>query len=243
MVNTATIDTVAWEVTAGLTDYRAAVASMEARAQAITEGRARERLWLVEHPPLYTGGTSAREHDLRNPRFPVIASSRGGQYTYHGPGQRVVYVQLHLVRRGVDVRSFVRALETWVIDALADFGVTGERRCGRTGVWVARGAGQEAKIAALGLRVRRGVSLHGLAINVVPDLSHYAGIIPCGISDHGVTSLVDLGVQSSMADVDAALMAHLPRMLASLLPQAVVANPPSQAITEPQTKLEALEAR
>lgn len=216
MVNIVADEAVMWEVASGLTDYAAAVASMEARVLAIVEGLGQERIWLVEHPPLYTGGTSARDNDLRNPGFPVIPASRGGQYTYHGPGQRVVYVQLNLARRGGDVRRFVRALEQWVIDVLADLGVAGERRCGRVGVWVDRGGGQEAKIAALGVRVRRGVTLHGLAINVAPDLSHYAGIVPCGISEHGVTSLADLGFPADMAQVDARLRAHLPDLLASL---------------------------
>jgi lipoyl(octanoyl) transferase len=206
---------VEWITTAGLTDYAAAVAAMEARAEAIAAGRADEAIWLVEHPPLYTAGTSARPADLRDPgRFPVYQTRRGGQYTYHGPGQRVVYTMLDVGARGRDVRCFVRDLESWVIAALAEFGVKGEIRPGRVGVWVVRpdrpplpdGTAREDKIAAIGIRLRRWVSFHGLAINVEPDLGHYTGIVPCGIADHGVTSLVDLGLPVTMADLDAALM-------------------------------------
>jgi lipoyl(octanoyl) transferase len=206
---------VEWITTAGLTDYAAAVAAMEARAEAIAAGRADEAIWLVEHPPLYTAGTSARPADLRDPgRFPVYQTRRGGQYTYHGPGQRVVYTMLDVGARGRDVRCFVRDLESWVIAALAEFGVKGEIRPGRVGVWVVRpdrpplpdGTAREDKIAAIGIRLRRWVSFHGLAINVEPDLGHYGGIVPCGIADHGVTSLVDLGLPVTMADLDAALM-------------------------------------
>ena len=203
-----------WITSDGLTDYPAAVDFMEARAAAIAEGRADEAIWFVEHPPLYTAGTSARAADLTDPdRFPVFPTRRGGQYTYHGPGQRVVYVMLDVGRRGRDVRCFVRDLERWVIATLAAFGVTGEVRQDRVGVWVSRpdrtaapdGTPAEDKIAAIGIRLRRWVSLHGLAINVAPDLTHFSGIVPCGIRDHGVTSLADLGLAVTMADLDIAL--------------------------------------
>jgi lipoyl(octanoyl) transferase len=191
--------------------YPAALAAMEARVEAIREGRASETVWLLEHPPLYTAGTSARPADLLQPdRFPVYATGRGGQYTYHGPGQRVVYVMLDLSRRRKDVRLFVATLERWVIDALARLGVAGETREGRTGIWVKRpekGHGAEDKIAAIGLRLRHWVSFHGLSINVAPDLSHYSGIVACGIRDHGVTSLADLGVTSVFPGLDTALHA------------------------------------
>ena len=205
---------VEWIASEGLVPYPDAVAEMEARAAAIAEGRAGEAIWLLEHPPLYTAGTSARPEDLRAPdRFPVFETRRGGQYTYHGPGQRVVYVMLDLDRRGRDVRRFVAALERWTIAALAEFGVRGEIRDGRVGVWVARpekpplpdGTPREDKIAAIGIRLRRWVSFHGLAINVDPDLSHFDGIVPCGIAGHGVTSLVDLGLPVEMGDLDVAL--------------------------------------
>ncbi|MCV2879562.1 lipoyl(octanoyl) transferase LipB [Sedimentimonas flavescens] len=194
--------------------YEEALAFMEARVAAIAAGTADEAIWLLEHPPLYTAGTSARREDLVDPdRFPVHEAGRGGQYTYHGPGQRIVYVMLDLNRRGRDVRCFVRQLERWVIDTLAEFNVTGEIRGGRVGVWVARpekgigadGQPAEDKIAAIGVKLRRWVSFHGISINVEPDLSHFAGIIPCGIRDHGVTSLVDLGLPVTMEDLDAAL--------------------------------------
>jgi lipoyl(octanoyl) transferase len=177
---------------------------MEDRAAAIRAGEAHEQVWLLEHPPIYTAGTSAREADLLKARFPVHRTGRGGQFTYHGPGQRVGYVMLDLHRRGQDVRAYVSDLEQWLIETLAQFGVQGERREGRVGIWVARGA-HEDKIAALGVRVRRWVTFHGVALNVAPDLSHYDGIVPCGISGHGVTSLADLGVPVSMADVDLAM--------------------------------------
>ena len=205
-----------WITSDGLTPYPEAVETMERRATAIAEGRAPECIWLVEHPPLYTAGTSAKEADLRAPeRFPVHATRRGGQYTYHGPGQRVVYVMLDVGKRGRDVRRFVQQLETWVIAALDRFNVTGHIREGRVGVWVERpdrplapsGQLAEDKIAAIGIRLRRWVSFHGISINVDPDLSHFSGIVPCGISDHGVTSLVDLGLPVTMADLDVALMA------------------------------------
>ncbi|SIO37572.1 lipoyl(octanoyl) transferase [Rhodovulum sp. ES.010] len=203
-----------WRVFDGLAPYEETCREMEARAEAIAAGRAEEAIWLVEHPPLYTAGTSARPEDLTDPhRFPVFRSPRGGQYTYHGPGQRVVYVMLDLGRRGRDVRRFVRALEAWTIAALAEFNVVGETRPDRVGVWVVRpdlragptGAPREDKIAAIGVRLRRWVSFHGLAINVDPDLSHFEGIVPCGIREHGVTSLVDLGLPVGMADLDVAL--------------------------------------
>ena len=205
---------VEWITSDGLTDYDEAVAFMEARADAIARGEADEAIWLVEHPPLYTAGTSAKPHDLTDPdRFPVYEAKRGGQYTYHGPGQRVAYVMLNVGERGHDVRRFVQDLENWVIAALAEFNVTGEIREGRVGVWVERpekpravdGSVREDKIAALGIRLRKWVSFHGLSINVDPDLGHFSGIVPCGIRDHGVTSLVDLGLPVTMADVDVAL--------------------------------------
>jgi lipoyl(octanoyl) transferase len=202
---------VEWRVEPGLTDYPAAVAAMEARVAAIREGRAPELVWLVEHPPLYTAGTSARDGDLLQPdRFPVYRSGRGGEFTYHGPGQRVVYVMLDLKRRGPDVRRFVSDLEEWIIRALAAFSVDGERRDGRVGIWVARNKDREDKIAAIGVRVRRWVTYHGISINVEPDLDHFSGIVPCGISAHGVTSLVDLGLPVTLPDLDAALRAAFP---------------------------------
>ncbi|MCB1468804.1 MAG: lipoyl(octanoyl) transferase LipB [Rhizobiaceae bacterium] len=205
---------VEWRIEPGLTGYSEAVAFMEQRAADIRDGTARELIWLVEHPPLYTAGTSANPDDLVDPdRFPVFPSSRGGEYTYHGPGQRVAYVMLDLKRRREDVRAFVAALEAWIISTLASFNVRGERREDRVGVWVVRpdrlplpdGRPAEDKIAAIGIRLRRWVSFHGVSINVEPDLGHFAGIIPCGISQHGVTSLVDLGLPVTMADVDIAL--------------------------------------
>lgn len=204
---------VEWITTQGLTGYDDAVAFMETRADAIYAGDADECIWLVEHPPLYTAGTSAKPADLVDPdRFPVHTSKRGGQYTYHGPGQRVAYVMLDVARRGHDVRRFVQDLEHWVIATLAEFNVTGEIRDGRVGVWVQRSdkpltatGPAEDKIAALGIRLRKWVSFHGLSINVEPDLGHFSGIIPCGITEHGVTSLVDLGLPVTMNDVDVAL--------------------------------------
>ncbi|MCA0928656.1 lipoyl(octanoyl) transferase LipB [Ruegeria profundi] len=203
-----------WKITDGLTDYTEAVAFMEARVAAIAAGEADECIWLLEHPPLYTAGTSARIEDLTDPhRFPVYEAKRGGEYTYHGPGQRVAYVMLDLNTRGKDVREFVKKLENWVIAALAEFSVKGEIRNGRVGVWVRRddkpltatGQPAEDKIAAIGLRLRKWVSFHGISINVEPDLEHFSGIVPCGITEHGVTSLVDLGLPVTMADVDTAL--------------------------------------
>jgi lipoyl(octanoyl) transferase len=197
---------VAWEVAVGLSDYEPAVARMEREAAEIAARAAPERIWLVEHPPLYTAGTSARPGDLIDAkRFPVHRAGRGGQYTYHGPGQRVAYVMLDLNARGQDVRAFVRGLESWIIAALAELGVAGETRPDRVGVWVSREGGREDKIAAIGIRVRRWVTFHGIAVNVAPALAHFSGIVPCGVSGHGVTSLADLGVAATMADVDAAL--------------------------------------
>ena len=215
---------VEWITSTGLVPYQEALAEMESRVAAIAEGRAGEAIWLVEHPPLYTAGTSARRQDLTDPdRFPVHEARRGGHYTYHGPGQRVAYVMLDLNTRGRDVRCFVRHLETWIIAALAEFNVTGERRDGRVGVWVTRpdqaaapdGTRREDKIAAIGVKIRRWISFHGLSINVDPDLSHFDGIVPCGIRDHGVTSLVDLGLPVTMADLDLALKATFASAFAS----------------------------
>jgi lipoyl(octanoyl) transferase len=194
-----------WKISDGLVPYPAAVAAMEARAAAIADGIASEQVWLLEHPPIYTAGTSAKDTDLLEARFPVFQTGRGGQYTYHGPGQRIGYVMLDLKRRKPDVRAFVFELEQWLIETLALFNVKGERREGRVGIWVARGNGREDKIAALGVRIRRWVTFHGVALNVEPDLSHFSGIVPCGVSQHGVTSLADLGILVSMADVDVAL--------------------------------------
>lgn len=195
-----------WRIDDRPVPYLAAVAAMEARVAAIAAGTAPELVWLLEHPPLYTAGTSARPEDLLTPaRLPVFSTGRGGQYTYHGPGQRVAYVMLDLKRRGPDLRAYVTDLEAWIIATLARFTVKGERRDGRVGIWVDRGNGREDKIAAIGVRVRRWVSFHGVSLNVDPDLSHYDGIVPCGIAEHGVTSLVDLGRPVGMEDVDMAL--------------------------------------
>jgi len=205
---------VEWITSPGFTDYDTAVREMEHRAEAIANGTADEAIWLLEHPELYTAGTSANPADLTDPdRFPVYPSKRGGQYTYHGPGQRVIYVMLDLNKRGRDVRAFVKQLEAWVIATLDEFNVTGEIRDGRVGVWVVRddkpltatGHKPEDKIAAIGIRLRKWVSFHGISINVEPDLDHFAGIVPCGITDHGVTSLVDLGLPVTMDDLDVAL--------------------------------------
>lgn len=201
---------VEWHVADSLVPYPEAVAAMEARAAEIAAGHAAELVWLLEHPPLYTSGTSGKDADLLNPRFPLFTSGRGGQLTYHGPGQRVAYVMLDLKRRRPDVRAYVAGLEEWIIRTLDRFNVRGERREDRVGVWVRRpdkGASHEDKIAAIGVRVRRWVSFHGIAINVEPDLSHFAAIVPCGVVDprYGVTSLVDLGHPVTMADVDVAL--------------------------------------
>ena len=199
-----------WAVSHGQVPYPEAVAAMEARAQAIAEGRAGELVWLLEHPPLYTSGVSAKADDLLDPdRFPVFASGRGGQFTYHGPGQRVAYVMLDLTKRRRDVRAFVASLEAWVIGALSRFNVEGEIRDGRVGVWVERKTpglpAREDKIAAVGVKLRRWVSFHGVSLNVEPDLGHFAGIVPCGQTEHGVTSLVDLGLPVTMDEADDAL--------------------------------------
>ena len=205
---------VEWRITEGLIPYEQALSWMEDRVAAILSGAEGECVWLLEHPPLYTAGTSARREDLIDPdRFPVYEARRGGEYTYHGPGQRVAYVLLDLNRRGRDVRRFVAALEEWLIATLAEFQIKGERRPGRVGVWVVRpdkpedadGGTAEDKIAAIGVRLRRWVSFHGVSINLDPELSHYDGIVPCGISAHGVTSLVDLGLPVTMPDLDLAL--------------------------------------
>ena len=210
-----------WAVSPGRVPYPQAVAAMEARALAIAEGRAGELVWLLEHPPLYTAGVSAKPADLLAPdRFEVFASARGGQYTYHGPGQRVAYVMLDLQARRRDVHAFVRALEAWIIDALAAFNLAGELRPGRVGVWVDRTAPgsppREEKIAAIGVRLRRWVSFHGISLNVEPDLSHFNGIVPCGLHGHGVTSLVDLGLPVTMEEADAALRASFGRVFGAV---------------------------
>jgi lipoyl(octanoyl) transferase len=203
---------VEWVIAEGLVPYEEAVAFMEARAEAIAEGKAPELVWLVEHAPLYTAGTSARDEDLRDARFPVHKTGRGGQFTYHGPGQRVAYVMLDLNRRTPDVRAFVAALEDWITTTLAAYNIRGERREDRVGVWVKRpdkGESFEDKIAAIGIRLRRWVTFHGISLNVEPDLSHFSGIVPCGISaqKYGVTSLVDLGLPVTMPEADMALRA------------------------------------
>ncbi len=221
------MDQVEWKTLPGLAPYAETLAAMEARVAAIHQGTAHEAIWLLEHPPLYTAGTSAQAQDLVDPdRFPVFPVGRGGQYTYHGPGQRVIYAMLDVSRREKDVRCFVRHLENWVIAALAEFNVKGEIRPGRVGVWVQRpdkapnpdGSVREDKIAAIGIKLRKWVSFHGISINVEPDLSHFSGIVPCGIKDHGVTSLVDLGLPVTMADLDAALMATFDSAMASTCP-------------------------
>jgi lipoyl(octanoyl) transferase len=200
---------VEWQQSQSLISYPEALAAMEARVAALQTGQANELVWLLEHPPLYTGGTSAKASDLISAPFPVYDTGRGGQYTYHGPGQRVGYVMLDLKRRAApgepDLRRYVQQLEAWIIATLAEFGITGELREGRIGVWVVGKDGREAKIAALGIRVKQWVTYHGIALNVSPDLSHYAGIVPCGIKEYGVTSLKAMGVDVSMAEVDAAL--------------------------------------
>ena len=216
-----------WAVSSGYVDYGPAVAAMEARVAAIAAGEAPELIWLLEHPPLYTGGVSAKAEDLLEPgRFPVHQTGRGGQYTYHGPGQRVAYVMLDLNRRGKDVRALVRGLEGWLIDSLATFGVDAGVRDGRVGVWVERkGAGwsREDKIAAIGVKVRKWVTFHGISLNVEPELEHFGGIVPCGITEHGVTSLVDLGVLATMDEADAALKGAFQRRFGAV----ASGNPPA----------------
>ncbi len=214
--------TVEWAISTNKVPYPAAVAAMEARALAIAEGRAGELVWLLEHPPLYTAGVSAKANDLLAPSLlPVFESRRGGQYTYHGPGQRVAYVMLDLRARRRDVSAFVRALEAWIIGALATFNVKGELRPGRVGVWIDRtlpGAPiREDKIAAIGVRLRRWVSFHGISLNVEPDLAHFAGIVPCGLREHGVTSLADLGLPITLAEADAALKASFERVFGAVI--------------------------
>ncbi|MEL6434583.1 MAG: lipoyl(octanoyl) transferase LipB [Pseudomonadota bacterium] len=210
---------VSWITSPGLTPYDFACQEMEARADAIARGEAEEAIWLVEHPPLYTAGSAANPADLLHPdRFPVFSTRRGGQYTYHGPGQRVVYVMLNVGQRGRDVRKFVHDLEAWLIAALDQFNVVGETRDGRVGIWVRRddkpravtGDVAEDKIAAIGIKMRKWVSFHGLSINVEPELEHFSGIVPCGIAEHGVTSLIDLGLPVEMGDVDTALKKTFP---------------------------------
>ena len=205
---------VQWEITEEKVDYETALAKMDNHVEKMIQGEAGEKIWLLEHPPLYTAGTSADRKDLVEPnRFPVFETKRGGQYTYHGPGQRVVYVMLDLNKRGKDVKKFVKNLETWIILTLSEFNVIGQSRDGRVGIWVERpdkplnnnGAIEEEKIAAIGVRLRKWITLHGLSINLDPDLSHFQGIVPCGIKEHGVTSLVDLGLPVSMHDLDNAL--------------------------------------
>lgn len=211
---------VEWAVSTGYVDYEPAVAAMEARVAAIATGEAEEVVWLLEHPPLYTAGVSAKDDDLLAPdRFPVHRTGRGGQFTYHGPGQRVAYVMLDLNKRGKDVRAFVHGLEDWIIGALDQFGVEAGMREGRVGVWVERkGAGwsREDKIAAIGVKVRKWVSFHGISLNVEPDLDHFGGIVPCGITEHGVTSLVDLGVLATMDEADGALKASFQRVFGAV---------------------------
>ncbi|MHA6299334.1 lipoyl(octanoyl) transferase LipB [Devosia sp. CAU 1758] len=199
---------VEWRIFDAPLDYAAALAVMDQRVAAIAAGERPEAVWLLEHPPLYTSGTSARPEDLLNPRFPVYPAGRGGQFTYHGPGQRVAYVMLDLTRRGRDIRCLVQGLEQWVIDTLAAHNITGERREGRVGVWVPRpekGIAREDKIAAIGVRVRKWITFHGISLNVAPDLSHYDGIVPCGITDQGVTSFEDLGLLLTLPEVDSVL--------------------------------------
>jgi lipoyl(octanoyl) transferase len=220
---------VEWRVSDALVPYEAAVAFMEARAAAIAAGHEPELVGLIEHPPLYTAGTSAQREDVLEARFPVFESGRGGQMTYHGPGQRVVYVMLDLKRRGPDVRRFVASLEEWIIRTLAAFNVRGERREDRIGVWVRRpekGEGYDDKIAAIGIRVKQWVTLHGLAINVGPNLTHFSGIVPCGVSEqrYGVTSLVDLGLPVSLADVDVALRREFEPLFGATFDQTVLST-------------------
>ncbi|MDV3257797.1 MAG: lipoyl(octanoyl) transferase LipB [Sphingomonas sp.] len=205
-----------WRVSEGLVPYEVALAEMESRAAAVRSGEARELVWLLEHPPLFTAGTSADPSELSNPLgFPVFNAGRGGRYTYHGPGQRVGYLVLDLDRRGRDVRNFVHSLEGWMIDALRELGIVARREPGRIGIWTGQGA-EEAKIGAIGVRVRRWVTMHGFSINVAPDLSHFGGIVPCGITEYGVTSLERLGLDASMNRLDKALSDSFPAFLNSL---------------------------
>jgi lipoyl(octanoyl) transferase len=207
-----------WRTEASPWGYNEAVLAMEERVAAIAAGTAPELVWLLQHPPLYTAGTSAKPEDLVAPaRFPVYTTGRGGQYTYHGPGQRVAYVLMDLSRVKLDLHAYITGLERWLIGVLSEFGVRGEVRQGRVGVWVTRPGGREDKIAAIGIRVRRGISYHGISLNIAPDLDHFSGIVPCGIREHGVTSLKDLGVAADMVSVDAALRKHFePAVLGSV---------------------------
>lgn len=216
MTSASPVSGIEWRIEPGLIDYEAALGDMETRAVAIAAGDAGERVWLIEHPPLYTAGTSADSKELLDPRFPVFAAGRGGRYTYHGPGQRVGYLNLNLAERGKDIRNFVHNLEGWVIAALGEFGVEARRAEGRIGIWTDDLNGREAKIGAIGVRVRRWVTLHGFSVNINPDLSHFSGIVPCGISEFPVTSLAALGKQASLADFDEALRRHFPAFIASL---------------------------
>jgi len=216
MPDTVIIDDIEWRIEQGHLPYPEALAEMEARTAAIRAGGAPERVWLIEHPPLYTSGTSADTAELLDQRFPVYDAGRGGRYTYHGPGQRVGYLNIDLGKRGKDIRNFVHVLEGWVIDTLAEFGVEARRADGRIGIWTNDLNGQEAKIGAIGVRVRRWVTLHGFSVNVDPDLSHFTGIIPCGISEYPVTSLAALGKNVSMAEFDEALKVHFPAFIAGL---------------------------
>ena len=219
----ATAPPVGWSVSRRRIGYDEAVAAMESHVEAISSGEAGELVWLLEHPPLYTAGVSSKPGDLLDrDRFPVFRTGRGGQYTYHGPGQRVAYVMLDLRKRGRDVRAFVESLEAWIIGALADFNVDGQIRPGRVGVWVERRVSgaptREDKIAAIGVKIRRWVSFHGISLNVEPDLTHFSGIIPCGITEHGVTSLVDQGLPVTMDEADAALRASFERVFGPVAP-------------------------
>ena len=192
-----------WKITDSLVPYKSSVEAMEQRVAAIRTGVARELVWLLEHPEIYTRGTSANEDELlRKPRFPVFETGRGGRYTYHGPGQRVIYVMLDLRRRGSDIRAYVRDLEQWLIDSLADFGLNAERRLGRVGIWIPRDDGSEAMLGGIGVRARRWICFLGVSLNVEPNLDHYSDIVPCGVLDHGVTSIADLGLKIKMSDVD-----------------------------------------
>ncbi|HEX7781437.1 MAG TPA: lipoyl(octanoyl) transferase LipB [Sphingobium sp.] len=210
------IDGFEWRRDEAQVPYPQALADMEARAAAIAEGSAGERIWLLEHPPLYTAGTSADPAEMLDPRFPVYDAGRGGRYTYHGPGQRVGYLSINLAARGKDIRNFVHNLEGWVIDSLADFGVQARRAEGRIGIWTDDLDGREAKIGAIGVRVRKWVTLHGFSVNVAPDLSHFGGIVPCGIAEYPVTSLHALGKDIGMQEFDTALERHFPAFLARL---------------------------
>ncbi|HXE29396.1 MAG TPA: lipoyl(octanoyl) transferase LipB [Stellaceae bacterium] len=211
-----TLSDLEWRISDALVPYDEAVTQMEARVAAIRAGTVPEQVWLLEHPPLYSAGTSARPDDLVAPNLlPVFRTGRGGQYTYHGPGQRVGYVMLDLQKRGGDLRAYVRDLEEWLIRTLQHFNIKGERREGRVGIWIAESGGKESKIAAIGVRVRHWVSFHGVSLNVDPDLSHYRGIVPCGISEHGVTSLAALGITATMPEVDTALKAAFAEVFAT----------------------------